>query len=148
MDVTRTLASADSITAKQGSYVGKTVTGGGANQACASVTVSGLTIGVIYTVSRWVYRAEASAQLTFRVRNAANSANLASQDVPLATGWQYMTLTFTADGTSHIVNVNRVPASVVTFYTDTFQCEAGSFATPYVHTDGGTASRASTKWVA
>ena len=147
-DVTRTLASNDGLTAPYGSYVGKTTTGAGANQACSGFTVTGLTIGVTYTVSRWFYRSEASAQLTFRVRNAANNGSLASQDVPLATGWHYLTLTFVADGTSHIVNVNRVPATVVVFYATTFQCEAGPAATPYVHTDGAAASRRALKWVA
>lgn len=148
VDVSRVLASDDSITAPEGLYVGKTTTSGSANYACSGVTVGSLTSSTVYTVQRWFYRTEAVAQLTFRVRNAANNGNLASADIPLSTGWHYMTLTFTSNGTSHIVNVNCVPASVVVFYADAFQLEAGPVATPYISTDGGTASRSALKWVA
>lgn len=144
-DVSRVLASSEGLTAKHGDYIGKTTTGSGANQSCSGFTVAGLSAGIIYTVQRWFYRSEASAQLTFRVRNAANNGSLASQDIPLSVGWHFLTLTFTADGTSHIVNVNRVPASVIEFYTDAFQFEAGTFATPYIATDGATKTRVATR---
>lgn len=68
-----------------------------------------------------------------------------------ATGeWQYVTLTVTTNaatnGAQAFVQKNQLVAATVR--ADAVQIEPGAVATPYIATDGGTASRPALKWVA
>ena len=138
--------------------------------ACASVACDGgtarqglqlssgsraaVTPGATYTLQA---RLKMDAGLTYEVGfdqyTAISGGAFVSgnQATGTATGdWQSVTLTVTVSGTTNglavFVRKNNVTAATVK--ADAIQVEAGSISTPYIATDGGTASRNALKWVA
>lgn len=102
---------------------------------------------VAHTVSVWLYIPAAYdgagielRQLNYTVAASATNASMATRDA-----WQKATLTFTpgADviGNIQVNNTGAAPTAGRFIYIDGFQIETGSIATPYIETDGGTASR-------
>lgn len=100
-----------------------------------------------HTASCWVYIPTAYdgagielRQLNYTVAASAVAANMATRDA-----WQRLSLTFTpgADviGNIQINNTGAAPTATRFIYIDGVQVERRPIATPYVETDGGTASR-------
>ena len=100
-----------------------------------------------HTVSCWVYiptdydgDGVELRQLNYTVAASAVAADLGIRDA-----WQRLTLTFTpgADviGNIQINNTGAAPTATRFLYVDGVQVELQPLATPYVETDGGTASR-------
>lgn len=98
------------------------------------------TSGVTYTLSAWVNRTETvdSWKLQFSGANLTGSTN-----IPAVTGWQRVTVTATATATAAMVVrvINFSAGAATAIYIDGFQVETGSVATPYIETDGATATR-------
>lgn len=115
----------------------------GVNQT-ADKTVTGLTASTAYVRSLWVYREETAATITVVVRNRLDTADLASATLTAATGWQRVTLAFTTEA-SHTTVVTRftVSADATNIWVDGAQIETSgnTLATPYVHTNGASATR-------
>lgn len=121
-------------------------TGGGEGGAMWNSGTMGLTNAQVYTFSAWV-KPPAGTQMRVQVNGTSAPAGaVAGASTPVADGfsWYRITLTFTAVATSTantlfiILNGINTPG---TCYIDGVQMEAKPNATPYVHTDGGIASR-------
>ncbi len=97
-------------------------------------TFSGLTIGTVYTASLWVKREEVDARLlTFAVRNAANSADVATTSVRAVRGWTRVQVTWTAAETSGRIRLIMTDTvnKPVRAWIGSSQVEAAQIATPY-----------------
>jgi type IV pilus assembly protein PilA len=142
----------DSTISKFGLKSGKlTSTGNGQSSAQIFNLVSNPVQGTAYSLSLWVYASGSSVGKTFRVQvNEAGGAHAtqatAQQDYTLKSGWQYLTATGSvvqSDRTSLYILpqiFNSVTGDIV--YLDGVQLEQKSGATPYVETNGTTATRA------
>lgn len=138
--------------------------------ACASVACNGstarqglirpsgsrvaVTPGATYTLSAWI---KMDAGLTYEVGfdqyTAVSGGSFVSGNQATGTakgGWELVTLTVTVSGTTNglAVFTRKNNATAATVKADAVQVEAGPVATPYIATDGGTASRPALKWVA
>lgn len=129
----------------------KVTTGGvagaeGANFAGASGAAAE---GQTWTVSAWVRHAEAgSVDLAIRAswRTAADALISEPQGAPVSVSpgvWTKLSLTSVAPATTDRVRVKPVTSGTqaIVFYVDGVQSEQQPLATPYVETNGGTASR-------
>lgn len=135
--------------AKFGTYSGKLTCDGTGTQLGISGNLSGiLSTTTQYVISMWVYipsgwdggNVVASDAGTFSgatIVNGTASAALVDQ-------WQRITMTLltAADVNGNVyLYSSSTPTSGKAIYIDGFQLETGSIATPYIETDGGTASR-------
>jgi uncharacterized repeat protein (TIGR02059 family) len=130
--------------ARFGTHGGKAVTS--APGDLVSKAVSGLSASTNYSRSLWIYRTETAATLTVVVLNNAGTGNLASATAPSALGWSRIVLhPRTESGQTALTT--RIAASLggVTYYLDGAQLEKNVVATPYVETNGSTATRGPAK---
>lgn len=96
----------------------------------------------VYTVSAWV-RGAAGGTVRMAVRDNAGGSAQTGTAVTLTGTWQRITLTTTAlTAATWRCYVETDVQQAVTFQVDGVQAEQQPLATPYVHTDGATASRA------
>jgi hypothetical protein len=126
-------------------------TEGGANliETQTSSTVSGATAGRKFTVSCWVYAEGAVVGKAFRIyaieSGGATGESNTLTSITLAAGWQRVSHTHTVvqNDRTAIKNNPYVDASDpgAYIYLDGCQTEERGAATPYVETNGGTATR-------
>lgn len=108
----------------------------------ASRSVSGLTGSTQYTRSIWIYRHETASTITVQVFNNAVSATLATAAAPAVLGWSRVSVTFTTEaGQTTVVTRIACNTSGVDYNLDGAQLEQQPIATPYVETNGATATR-------
>lgn len=101
-----------------------------------------LTNASTYTASGWL-RSESGRTIRIAFWNAA-FATVASATIAATSDFQRVSLTYTAAASeNHYVTFQDLSGSgtAATFQLDGVQVETGSIATPYIETDGGTASR-------
>ncbi|CAB4173729.1 hypothetical protein UFOVP1186_17 [uncultured Caudovirales phage] len=115
-------------------------TAAGADDYIAFV-VSGLTIGVTYTVSAWVNCPvfTSAAILNRGILIIDGVSNTTTTLTAATSGPTRLTATYTATTTLSYI---RLYAPKGTTYWGGVQHEIGAFATPYIQTDGATATRA------
>lgn len=106
---------------------------------------SGLTLtdATVYTFSAWVRTVTGSLAMRI-IAVDKTSTTLGTGTLTATTEWQRMSVTFTANANTPFqlrVIQQTGAASAAQYYVDGVQVEAQPLATPYVHTDGGTASR-------
>lgn len=127
--------------------------------AQVQVTLSGSTAGSTYSGSCWIFCDPASTALgkvmNLRLQEAGGAQGAASSDgasVTLVAGWQRLTHTRTIvqDDRTALQIYPRLASGLLgdEFYIDGVQIETGAAGTPYIETNGGTATRASSKVVA
>jgi hypothetical protein len=106
-------------------------------------TAAAYTVGQVYTASIWIYRTEVTQTLAFQVRNATNSGSQGTVTIPATLGWQRVAVTFTATTATGNIRVtdNTNNGVFPTYYVDGLQLELQPLATPYVETNGATATR-------
>lgn len=103
-----------------------------------------------YTASLWAW---APVGVTIRIYGFDNISSFSSgTSIAGDSAWHLHTVTWT---TGALAATFRVYARCETatqtgkiFYVDGAQVESGAVATPYIETDGGSASRIALKWVA
>lgn len=118
------------------------------------VTIS---LNTTYVMSGWVYfptNYDGGGSITFTVANFADTPTVTPIIAPnfaLKDQWQRVVstvLTGASDTTGQFCYVREggaAPTSGRGFYVDGMQYETGSVATPYIETDGGTASRSAAR---
>ena len=130
--------------AQFGTHSGKAVSS--APGDLVSKTVAGLSASTTYSRSLWIYRTETGAALTIVVLNNAGTGNLASATAPSVLGWSRIVLhPRTESGQTSLTT--RISSSLggVSYYVDGAQLERNVAATPYVETNGSTATRGPSK---
>jgi uncharacterized repeat protein (TIGR02059 family) len=130
--------------AKFGTRSGKVVTS--APGDLVAKPVSGLSASTNYSRSLWIYRTETASALTIVVLNNAGTGNLASATAPAVLGWSRVELhPRTESGQTSLMT--RISSSLggVGYYLDGAQLERNVVATPYVETNGSTATRGASK---
>lgn len=120
--------------------VSGTSTFGGLDSPTATVSA-----GTQITVSFWIYRTEGAVPLALFVRDESGNSIETSGALPLTKErwfrFEFTTTTLTGD-TGAIARITKSnDATNIDFYIDGLQIETQPIATPYVETDGGTASR-------
>lgn len=94
-----------------------------------------------YTVSAWV-RGPGGGTVRMAVRDNAGGSPQTGSAVTLSSSWQRISLTTTAlSSATWRCYVETDSQQSITFQVDGVQVEQQPLATPYVETDGGTASR-------
>jgi hypothetical protein len=83
----------------------------------------------------------------------ATGTQLATADMGIRDAWQKLSTDITPvagdlTGAIHVRNSGANPTAGRFIYIDDAQIETGTIATPFISTDGSTASRARSKWVA
>lgn len=105
--------------------------------------IASLSAATAYTVSAWL-KIPVGKTVGIYVYDTPVTSELVGV-VSAGTGdWVRVSATFTsdADGGNHSIFIMTYGDNdAVVFYVDGVQCETGSIATPYIETDGGTASR-------
>jgi RHS repeat-associated protein len=140
------------LRSKFGSACGRATTNGAANYGMLNtISLSGPTAGKPFSGSAWVY-AEGSAvgknlRLLLRETGGQKPFSETSADFTLAAGWQRVKVTRTlvqSDRTGLELRLWRNSGAVSGEYFDAdgAQIENKALATPYVQTNGATASRA------
>jgi len=101
-----------------------------------------VTASAAYTASAWV-KATVGKAFTIRAMRADLSTTIATGTFTATGDWQRVTLSYTAPATenNYVLITRDSGGGIITFYVDGVQAETGSVATPYIETDGGTASR-------
>lgn len=129
----------DTAEAKFGAASGRINTTGAAGNEGAYDEIA-LTSGQTYTFSVWLKCASANQlRLWIRTTGGVNKAEVAFTPTG---SWQRVTLTWTADATATFwFQVGNKTATAETIYVDGVQVENQPLATPYIHTDGASASR-------
>ncbi|MGZ8527385.1 MAG: SwmB domain-containing protein [Candidatus Limnocylindrales bacterium] len=130
--------------ARFGTHSGKAVSS--APGDLVAKAVGGLAASTDYSRSLWIYRTETGATLTIVVLNNAGTANLASATAPPVLGWSRIVLhPRTESGQTSLTT--RISSSLggVSYYLDGTQLERNVVATPYVETNGSTATRGPSK---
>lgn len=95
----------------------------------------------VYSVSAWV-RGSGGGTVRMAVRDNAGGSAQTGSAVTLTGSWQRITLRTTAlTAATWRVYVETDSKQSLTWQVDGVQAELGSIATPYVHTDGATATR-------
>jgi hypothetical protein len=135
---------------KFGTASAKVVTDGSAGFSGLDGCIAA-TAGSTYTYSAWVYSPVATSTpmwlQVYRKTGATCGGSVVGNTntaFTLTQGWQRVTHTFTAEASTGVVETEvetngTQPAT--TFYVDGVQLEQKTIATPYVETNGGTASR-------
>jgi len=126
---------------------GSQVSGGTGSMGYAAVTA-----GNTYTASSWVYSPSGGERVSLNVDEVNSSGayvtSWSTQAVTLSTGWQRLTRTNVVDaGISFLsitIRTTTTPQAIVV-WQDAVQVEQKAIATPYVETNGATASRASAR---
>ena len=129
--------------------------------AATAAALSGATAGVQYTYSKWVKAGAGANGKTVRlvireIGGAVATGTTAIQLFTLTTAWQRLILTGTIvqnDRTGvrggFVTGNSGTPVTTGdVVLIDDAQFEPGSVATPYIHTDGATASRPALRWLA
>lgn len=99
----------------------------------------------IYTVSAWV-RGDAGGTVRVAVRDNAGANAQLGTAVTLTSSWQRITLTTTAlTAATWRTYIETNVQQSITFQIDGVQAELSSMATPYVETNGSTATRAAAR---
>jgi|SRR5579884_891108 len=132
-------SSRDTSTAKFGTASLKTTTTGfgGPQNATAAALPS-----TTYTASAWVKTSSACAGQSFQFKLGTGDGLNHIDAFPASTSWQYVTETASTPSSSPALTVwVFAPISGCTFWTDGVQLEQKPFATPYVETNGATATR-------
>jgi hypothetical protein len=128
--------SRDATASKFGTASLKVVTPGGVVGEGTEITVGGLTNGATYTMSAWV-TAPAGASMKMACNNS-----LASSFVGTGSPQRVVVTGVLSGFTSQVIDiVTTTTAQAITFHVDGVQVEQKSYATPYVETNGATASR-------
>lgn len=130
--------------AQFGTHSGKAVSS--APGDLVSKTVAALSASTNYSRSLWIHRTETGAALTIVVLNKAGTGNLASATAPSVLGWSRIVLhPRTESGQTTLTT--RISSSLggVSYYVDGAQLERNVAATPYVETNGSTATRGPSK---
>lgn len=129
--------------AKFGSGSLEVVTGNAAaNEGCYHTFAA---TAAAYTVSAWVRGTGGTVRMAVR-DNAGGSAQTGSA-VTLTSSWQRISLTTTAlSAATWRCYVETDSQQALTFQVDGVQAEQQPLATPYVETNGGTASRSESSW--
>ena len=130
--------------AKFGTHSGKAITSAPGDLVAKAVT--GLSASTTYSRSLWIYRTETASTLTIVVLNNAGTGNLASATAPATLGWSRVVLhPRTESGQTSLTT--RISSNVggVSYYVDGAQLERNVAATPYVETNGATATRGPSK---
>lgn len=143
--------------AHSGAASGKSVmdsTAAGEN-ACAFYPLTFAAAG-IYTLSVWVYiptawtgGAVALDHSGYAGSSPSDGTNV-NADMDTRDAWQRIVSTVTIAGGDLAGNLRVVGMDIESgeaIYVDDAQVEAGSIATPYVATDGGTATRPALNWI-
>lgn len=110
------------------------------------VTVS-LSATTVYTFSAWV-KVPTGATVRIAVYDTPVTTELGGVNVVGDDDWQHASVTFTSDGdggTHNFFIMTYADYNAVTFYVDGVQIEAQPVATPYIETDGGTATRSAAR---
>lgn len=96
------------------------------------VTVTGLTIGVQYTASAWVYNQTGMPAVQIAVFFIGSGTSTTVHD-----SWERLSVTFTATATDHFMYVVSTGAVVLgqSTWVDGWQCELGAAATAYCDGD-------------
>ncbi len=130
--------------AKFGSLSGKVVTSAPGDRV--SKTVGGLSSSTKYSRSLWIFRTETAATLTVSVLDNAGTGILASATAPAVLGWSRIAIhpQTQASQTSLTTQVSS-NLGAITFFVDGAQLERNVVSTPYVETNGSTASRGPSK---
>jgi hypothetical protein len=152
-DGTGATLSLDATTQKFGSKSLKVVTDGlstdqGARLVEAGAYAIDASAGVTYTASAWL-KGPVTGQLYFYIA-FWTAGGFLTWNFPLVTptsSWVRYSVSMLAPATTVKVNfgVRTTTARAETFWMDGVQLEAKPVATPYVHTDGGTAARAAAR---
>lgn len=139
----------DNTHAKFGSWAIKVVPGPTINCGIL-INVSGLSASTTYTFSYWVYGD--SGNVSGDVESPFGTFAAYFPSLTLAGQWVRQTCTFTtpagATTARVIIQSGLIGGGGVAppaFWIDGVQLEAGSFATPYVETNGATATRAAAR---
>lgn len=113
---------------------------------------------VAYTASCYLYIPAAYDGLAPRLERVgftgAAGPVFVSADLGVRDAWQRLELAAFVPAAGDLdgaININAAagpPTAGKFLYIDDAQVELGSIATPYIHTDGATASRTGLKWVA
>lgn len=148
----------DATQAKFGAYALKVVTPGVANnEGMTPNSPTGhvaTTTGTTLTGSMWVYTASGGEVVVLALdefdSGHAYLRSTVSSTVTLTAGWQRMTVSATMGVSAAYAGLSfrtrtSGAAQAITVWLDGIQLEALAYATPYVHTDGGTASRSATQ---
>ena len=110
----------------------------------ASTDISGASAGVSYTLSVWI-KAPNGADLfiTGEDRNSGGALTNHNQEFIATGSWQRVSVSWTSvTGTTAVrAMIYTGPTQAITFYVDGVQVEQKPIATPYVETNGSTASR-------
>ena len=111
----------------------------------ASYALGTLAAATTYTGSCWIF-SNTGGNIVLQVTNDVDQAPATA--VTLAAGvWTRVTLTLTTNATVHTrrLFIYSNQAGAQTFFVDGVQLEQKVLATPYIHTDGGTAARAAAR---
>lgn len=126
--------------AYQGTKSLAVTTTAGANRGAQTSLITPLTVGVVYTVSAYLF-VPVGKTITCEVDTyTAGGAFVAAHGFPTAVGngaWQRVTVTWTQDATATQAIVFFYLNGATTFYIDAVQLEAGSVATPYFDGNSG-----------
>lgn len=137
----------DTTTAKFGGASGRVDTSGAAGTEGAIYTPLSISASAAYSLSGW-FKAPAGSGFRLQIDwKTSGGAYVFSSlvDVTATGDWQRCTFTDTAPataGTATIAVYATGTASARTFWVDGIQLEQKLVATPYVHTNGATATRA------
>lgn len=151
--LTRSTEQANSGTASGKSVMDST---SGVENACAFYPITFAGAGT-YTLSAWVYIPTAWSGGTVALDHSGFAGSSPADgtdvnaDMDVRDGWQRLGSTVTIAGGDLAGNMRVVATSIESgefIYVDDAQIESGSVATPYVPTDGGTATRPATTWIA
>lgn len=124
----------------------------GTEGAQANAVTTGVASGDIWSASAWIKGTSGTARIRIREYSNAGGTTLitthSSADVTITSSWQRITITSTALNAavaSLRLEVSTNSQQNITFYIDGCQLEEKTYATPYVETDGASASRSAAR---
>jgi len=140
----------DTTRAKFGAASLKTVTGAASGQGAQTTSVT-TTASQTYTASAWVYGTSGTVKLGLSERDSSDNQVLGGETdsaaLTLNGSWQRLTVkrTFGATGVKARLLMITTAAQVTTFWMDGAQIENAFVATPYVETNGASATRSAAR---